>query len=150
MITSTRFLLAGIASIALLAGCSGDKKAEGGEDDPALTGALGDEIMVDPELTGQNQGGDGVTAGSTKVELPPEQVPIIQKRAIEMATGMGKIAITATQMLDSMTYNPRPTRAEASDVANAIFDGTDAVMLSGETAAGRYPVEFEIPGASVR
>ena len=82
-----------------------------------------------------------VARGDLGVEVPLEEVPSIQKKLIRQAQKKGKIAITATQMLDSMMHNPRPTRAETTDVANAIYDGTSAIMLSGETAAGKYPVD---------
>lgn len=122
-----------VAARKLIAECGGDVPVIAKIERPeavACLGSLLDEV-------------DGVmiARGDLGVELGPEAVPVLQKRIIKEANRRRRLVITATQMLESMTQHPRPTRAEASDVANAIFDGTDGVMLSTETAIGQYPVE---------
>ena len=117
----------------LIADCGGDVPVIAKIERPEAIECL-DAILEEAD-------GVMIARGDLGVEMAPEAVPGLQKRITREANRRRRLVITATQMLDSMTHNPTPTRAEASDVANAVFDGTDAVMLSGETAVGRYPVE---------
>ncbi|MCI0521821.1 MAG: pyruvate kinase [Chloroflexi bacterium] len=114
---------------------------QAGADVPVIAKLERPEALDNLEEIVQCADGVMVARGDLGVEMSPQAVPIAQKRIIASANQQGKLVITATQMLDSMIHNPRPTRAEASDVANAIFDGSDAVMLSGETASGNYPLQ---------
>src|ERR1700731_2295753 len=112
-----------------------------GKDTPVIAKLEKPEAIENLDAILRVADGVMVARGDLGVEMRPERVPVVQKTIISRARQFRRPVITATQMLESMTQNPRPTRAEASDVANAIFDGSDAVMLSAETASGKYPVE---------
>lgn len=127
--------------------CASDVKAvkeiikKRGKDIPVIAKIEKPSALDNIDEIIESSDGIMIARGDLGVEVPLEEVPIIQKMLIEKANNMGKIVITATQMLESMMEHSRPTRAEAGDVANAVIDSTDALMLSGETSAGKYPVE---------
>jgi pyruvate kinase len=120
-----------------------------GKDTPVIAKLEKPEAIENLDAILRVADGVMVARGDLGVEMNPERVPVVQKNIIKRAREFRRPVITATQMLESMTENPRPTRAEASDVANAIFDGSDAVMLSAETASGKYPVEAVSMMASI-